>query len=209
MLSGRYSDKLYQISSFNNFVNSTFSQTGDFCKWAFNSTHHIVPTLSLNSTVFFNNEQQINRLKRLNGPKSRRIVRVFHRPGENAPYIVELYVVTDEKFISSFSHDIAQVVTRVNNIFKVVNSLFSRFNVQFVIVGLEIWEKNRVNLEAEDHFLRTLASFKRTEVNTRHDCLFAILGDDDQTSTTRGRANSQVMCKYSSCVSFVRVSRFT
>ncbi|KAM3180617.1 hypothetical protein ACTXT7_015937, partial [Hymenolepis weldensis] len=144
-----------------------------------------------------------------------RPVRVFHRPGENAPYIVELYVVTDEKFklhlspISSFSHDIVQVVTRVNNIFKVVNSLYSRFNVQFVIVGLEIWEKNRVNLEAEDHFIRTLASFKRTEVSTRHDCLFAILGDDDQTSTTRGRANSQVMCKYSSCVSFVRVSRFT
>lgn len=53
--------------------------------------------------------------------------------------------------------------------------LFAQFNVQFVIVGLEIWEKNRVNLEAEEHFLKTLASFKRTEVNVRHDCLFALL----------------------------------
>ncbi|KAM7541206.1 hypothetical protein Aperf_G00000033634 [Anoplocephala perfoliata] len=136
-----------------------------------------------------------------------RPVRVFHRPGENAPYIVELYVVTDEKFMNSFSRDITQVVTRVNSIFKVVNSLFARFNVQFVIVGLELWEKNRVNLEAEEHFLRTLASFKRAEVNTRHDCLLALLGDNDQT-TTRGRANNQVMCKYSSCVSFVRDSQY-
>ncbi|KAL5967850.1 Disintegrin and metalloproteinase domain-containing protein 29 [Taenia solium] len=198
-------------------------------------------------------------------------VQVFHRPGGKEPYIVELYVVIDEKFVSSFSHDVVQIVTRVNSIFQIVNALFAQFNVQFVIVGLEIWEKNRVNLEAEEHFLKTLASFKRTEVNVRHDCLFALLerledwsshthtivagksaigrllwgepdiiselglivlrfidfistalsarfvlrrsissfsGDTDQTSNTRGRANREVMCKYSSCVSFVRDSQY-
>uniref|UniRef100_A0A0R3W144 Peptidase M12B domain-containing protein n=1 Tax=Taenia asiatica TaxID=60517 RepID=A0A0R3W144_TAEAS len=182
----------------------------------------------LQSTVLFSREQQVNRLKRRNKPRSRRIeqspkvvfrnitvsnkilhpVQVFHRPGGKEPYIVELYVVIDEKFVSSFSHDVVQIVTRVNSIFQIVNALFSQFNVQFVIVGLEIWEKNRVNLEAEEHFLKTLASFKRTEVNVRHDCLFALLGDTDQTSNTRGRANREVMCKYSSCVSFVRDSQY-
>ncbi|VDD81814.1 unnamed protein product [Mesocestoides corti] len=183
-----------------------------------------------------------------------------------SPYIVELYVVTDERFVSSFSHDVVQIVARVNNIFRIVNTLFAQFNVRFVVVGLQIWEKNRVNLEAEEHLLKTLASFKRTDVDVRHDCLFALLenscfywiacsyelgtrlviskinvlfkfgdwkivcrdeiifiagcyltfpnihlffsGDTDQTSTTRGRANKEVMCKYSSCVSFVRDSQY-
>nr|CDS35132.1 subfamily M12B unassigned peptidase [Hymenolepis microstoma] len=131
----------------NNSVNSTFSQSRNSAEWPFNSTRHFAQSISSNSIVFFNNEQQINRLKRLNRPTSRRIeqatrviyrnitipnellrpVRVFHRPGENAPYIVELYVVTDEKFVSSFSHDVVRVVTRVNNIFKVVNSVSQQF----------------------------------------------------------------------------------
>nr|CDS15924.1 subfamily M12B unassigned peptidase [Echinococcus granulosus] len=231
IISNSYSDKLTWISSIvGNRSPPLFAylQRPHSSNAFTNLTHHYAPMARLESAMLFSREQQVNRLKRRNKPKSRRIeqsprvvfrnitaankilhpVQVFHRPGGEGPYIVELYVVVDEKFVSSFSHDVVQIVTRVNSIFQAVNGLFAQFNVQLIIVGLEIWEKNRVNLEAEEHFLKTLASFKRTEVNVRHDCLFALLGDTDQASNTRGRANREVMCKHSSCVSFVRDSQY-
>ncbi|VDN99834.1 unnamed protein product [Rodentolepis nana] len=82
VLSGCYSYKLDPVSSFNNTVNSTFSQSSNAREWRFNSVQSFAQSISSNSIVFFNNEKQINRLKRLNKPIIRRFeqaTRVIYR----------------------------------------------------------------------------------------------------------------------------------
>ncbi|KAL7061543.1 hypothetical protein AAHC03_0519 [Spirometra sp. Aus1] len=139
-----------------------------------------------------------------------RPVRVFHQPHGPAPYIIELYVVVDEKFVKSYRSDIAGILARVNTLFKHVNALFAPFNVRVVLVRLEIWKTDRVRMDVEDHhLLKTLANFKRTRTDVRHDCLHAIVADEGtQISTTRGKATKEKMCTFSSCVGFTRDAPF-
>lgn len=135
-----------------------------------------------------------------------RPIRVFHQPNHPAPYIIELYVVVDEKFVKSYRGDVVGILYRVNTLFKHVNALFAPFNVRVVLVRLEIWKTDRVRMDVEDHhLLKTLANFKRTLTDVRHDCLHAIVADEGgQMSTMRGKASKEKMCTFSSCVGFTR-----
>uniref|UniRef100_A0A183A863 Peptidase M12B domain-containing protein n=1 Tax=Echinostoma caproni TaxID=27848 RepID=A0A183A863_9TREM len=99
------------------------------------------------------------------------------------------------------------LIYRVNMLMALVNSLYAPFNINIVVVQLEIWEHDRSHLKVEEHhLLATLAQFKRMHTTVRHDCLHALLGIKDEASRTRGKANPQTMCVYSRCVGYSRDS---
>ncbi|TPP59113.1 Subfamily M12B unassigned peptidase (M12 family), partial [Fasciola gigantica] len=76
----------------------------------------------------------------------------------------------------SFRNNYDGLIYRVNMLMALVNSLYAPFNINIVVVQLEIWEHDRSQLNVEEHhLLATLAQFKRMHTTVRHDCLHALL----------------------------------
>ncbi|KAF7260872.1 hypothetical protein EG68_01814 [Paragonimus skrjabini miyazakii] len=132
-------------------------------------------------------------------------VRVVHRPNQSDPFILELYLIVDETLTAAFREPYDTLLYRVHRLISEVNALFAPFNVVIVVVRLEIWKRDRVQLNVDEHhLLPTLAQFKRIHADVRHDCLHALLGIKDGGSRTRGKANSRTMCVFSRCVAYTR-----
>ncbi|THD18949.1 Subfamily M12B unassigned peptidase (M12 family), partial [Fasciola hepatica] len=76
----------------------------------------------------------------------------------------------------SFRNNYDGLIYRVNMLMALVNSLYAPFNINIVVVQLEIWEHDRSQLNVEEHhLLATLAQFKQMHTTVRHDCLHALL----------------------------------
>ncbi|CAL8099173.1 unnamed protein product [Calicophoron daubneyi] len=134
-------------------------------------------------------------------------VRVVNLPNQPQPHILELYMIVDEVLAGAFRGNYDRLIYRVNMLITLVNAVYSRFNINIVIVRLEIWEQDRRPLNIEEHhLLHTLAQFKRMHTVVRHDCLHALLGIRDEGSRTRGKANPRTMCVFSRCVGYSRDS---